>query len=668
MSRPAQISDLPIIEVPSEPVLSPAGGRVVYTLRREDLESDRSLTRLWTVALDGDPTPRPLTNGPDDSGAVFSPDGTRIAFLRDGVPWMLRLDGGEPEPVARETSFPHGASALAWSPDGTRLAVAADAEPDARPTRCPTDHGPEQASAPIEVRLLGDLRDGIGYVPRLRQQLFCVSMSTGAVWRIAGSEFGIGSFAWSPDSSEIAYTASPPGAEELDMRSAVHCVPVSADDDATASEQARVLAFETGHAVTVSYSPDGGALVVLGYPGEPRGHACIYVVDRDTGEVTRIAPELDRNAEPGDEDAGGVPVLLSSGEVLFSVSDAGRAQLYVASASGSPARVVPATTGIRTVSGFSCAGHGVVAVVAAAQSFGEVTYIDMRTPDSSVELTNHGASHSHVDLLSPQRRVFEISDGHRIDAWVIRDPSIRGEGPLLLDVHGGPQYAWNGIAHPSYLYHQELAARGWTVLLLNPRGSDGYGEACWTAVNGAWGEADLNDFLEPLDELVAEGIADPDRLVLSGYSYGGFMSCNLPGRDPRFAAAIAGGPISDLISVAGTASNAFVTSRYELELFPWRPEDRKRLWELSPLSRAERVRTPTLLLQGAADTACPIGQSQQWLQALQEQGVPSEMVVYPGAGHAFIFEGRPSHRIDYARRIVEWAERWAGPVEMVDAG
>ena len=142
-----------------------------------------------------------------------------------------------------------------------------------------------------------------------------------------------------------------------------------------------------------------------------------------------------------------------------------------------------------------------------------------------------------------------------MQGWLVRDPERDGPRPLLLDVHGGPHNAWNAAADEIHLYHQELAARGWAVLLVNPRGSDGYGEAFYDAVHGAWGVADANDFLEPIDALVAEGLADPERLAVTGYSYGGFMTCYLTGHDDRFEAAVAGGVVSDLVSMYGTCDD-----------------------------------------------------------------------------------------------------------------
>ena len=231
-------------------------------------------------------------------------------------------------------------------------------------------------------------------------------------------------------------------------------------------------------------------------------------------------------------------------------------------------------------------------------------------------LTDHGAALADVELFEREERTFTISDGTEVHGWLVRDPELTGPRPLLLDVHGGPHNAWNGAADEMHLYHQELAARGWTVLLVNPRGSDGYGEAFYDGVNGAWGVADANDFLEPIDQLVAEGLADPERLAITGYSYGGFMTCYLTAHDDRFAAAVAGGVVSDLVSMDGTCDDGACLSSFELGGTPW--EQPERYAAMSPLTRVADVRTPTLVLHGGGDLSCDLGQAQQWHTSLRE--------------------------------------------------
>ncbi len=346
---------------------------------------------------------------------------------------------------------------------------------------------------------------------------------------------------------------------------------------------------------------------------------------------------------------------LDGDTVLFCVRDRGCTHLYAAPADGSGTpRPVLAGAG-RVVSGLSAAAGVAAVVLATPASYGEIVTVDLATGAQTVR-TNHGASQAGVELFTRTEREFTISDGTVVSGWLIRDPARDGERqPLLLDIHGGPHNAWNGAADPVHLYHQELAARGWTVLILNPRASDGYGEDFYNGALRSWGTGDADDFLEPLDALVAEGIADPDRLAVTGYSYGGFMTCYLTSRDGRFAAAVAGGVVSDLTSLAGTSDCGHLLGDLE---WGGTSADAAKLAPQSPFTEVASVRTPTLILHGGADVRCPVGQAQQWHTALRELGVPTRLVLYPGASHLFILDGAPSHRIDINQRIADWVEQY----------
>jgi CubicO group peptidase (beta-lactamase class C family)/poly(3-hydroxybutyrate) depolymerase len=334
--------------------------------------------------------------------------------------------------------------------------------------------------------------------------------------------------------------------------------------------------------------------------------------------------------------------------------------VYAAPTDGS-ATPRPVVTGAgRVVSGLSVSGGRAAVALATRDSYGEIVVVELGSGAETV-ITGHGASQhgagaDEVRLYARQEREFAISDGGTVQGWLIRDPDAAGPGPVLLDVHGGPHNAWNGAADPAHLYHQVLAERGWTVLIVNPRASDGYGEAFYAATTGAWGVSDALDFLEPLDALVAEGIADPARLAVTGYSYGGYMTCYLTSRDGRFAAAVAGGCVSDLRSMAGTSDEGHGLSDSE---WGFKSPAGRDFSASDPIDRVTDVRTPTLLLHGDADIRCPVGQAEQWHAALRELGVDTQLARYPGASHLFILDGLPSHRIDYNQRVVDWVEQYA---------
>jgi dipeptidyl aminopeptidase/acylaminoacyl peptidase/CubicO group peptidase (beta-lactamase class C family) len=653
VTRRQRIDDLTTFAVPEQPALSPDGSQVAYVLRTNDADTDAVVRALWRVgAREGEP--EQLTRGQSDVAPAWSPDGSKIAFLRaqDGPPqlWLLPAAGGEPEQL---TTLPLGAGAPLWSPDGSRIAFAAPVDISAEAGEDDQARA-RRAAAPIEADRLDYQADGTGLLRSIRKHLHVLEVDSRQCQQVTSGDWHAGDPGWSPGSDRLAFAAATAPDADLTAREPVYVL-----DVAGGPAEPELAGLADGIGGPVVWLPDATGLLVVGNTGSPSTHNKLLRVPFDHSAVTDLAAALDRNVMPG---APGYPGALPqfSGDkqtVLFSIRDRGCTHVYSVPAAGGTASPVVTGAG-RNVVGLSVSGTVAAVVLATPSSFGEVVVVDLAAGSESVR-TGHGASLADVELFTREEREFTISDGTVVHGWLIRDPARGGQpGPLLLDIHGGPHNAWHGAADPVHVYHQELAARGWTVLLLNPRASDGYGEQFFTASLGKWGEADARDFLEPVERLVAEGVADPARLAVTGYSYGGFMTCYLTSRDSRFAAAVAGGVVADLVSMTGTSDAGHFLSEYELAGQPW--ADPQRYAVLSPLAQVANVHTPTLIVHGTADVRCPIGQAEQWHTALRERGVPTRLVLYPDASHLFILGGKPSHRIDFNRRVLDWVEQYAG--------
>ena len=653
--RPLQPDDLVAIRTVADAQLSPDGSRVAYTLTEIDMGEDGYRATVWLVPAQGG-EPVQLTRGPKrDSAPRWSPDGAWLAFLsdRDGQAaqlYLLPARGGEPRKL---TSLAYAAGPAVWSPDGTRIAFAA---------RVPKETPPDNAAArarwaerPRVVTKAQYKADGLGYVFDATSHLLVLSVADGTVTQVTHGDGDAVAPAWSPDSKRIAFSRARGGIADFSL---FDIWVIDADGGG-----ARRVTEDVGRATSPAWSGDGAWIACYGQdaqePGMGDPMARVWLVPAAGGAPRRLTAGFDRQVVllPRPAVTPGAVWSTDGGTVTFVAADSGNAHIV---------RVSVADGSTRTV----VAGERQVLYASAAATAGRIAFIatDPHTPsdvfvcawDGTAErrLTRvNEALLSQLALPRVERRAFASPHGGTIEGWLIRPTSRSGPAPLVLDIHGGPASFHGNLFSLGYFYRYVLASRGWAVLALNPTGSGSYGKAFAHGIRGRWGEYDLPEQLAAVDALVADGIADADRLAVAGYSYGGFMASWTITHTDRFKAAVVGAPVIDLESFHGTSDIGMWFAPWEMQgdLVTHRDTYRR----LSPINYVERVTTPTLVLHGEADGRCPIGQGEELFIGLVAAGrVPTEFVRYPGAGHLFLGNGRPSHRLDFTRRVIAWLERY----------
>ena len=325
-------------------------------------------------------------------------------------------------------------------------------------------------------------------------------------------------------------------------------VPLYTIDVSGGFAKPELVALADGIGTPTAWTPDGSALIVVGTPSVPFGHLRLLRVPLDPGRaVTDLAGSLDRNVMPGGPGyPGGLPTLTDGGAtVVFCVRDRGCTHVYAAAAdgSGTPKPVVAGAG--RVVSGLSVSSRprepGGTAAVALAtpDSYGEIVVVDLASGAETV-ITTHGAGQAEVELYARQEREFTISDGTTVPGWLIRDPDAAGPARCCSTFTAGRTTRGTGPPTRRTCTTRSSPPAAGRCCCSTPAPATATARRSTPPRVGGWGTADAADFLEPIDALVAEGIADPARLAVTGYSYGGYMTCYLTSRDGRFAAAVAG--------------------------------------------------------------------------------------------------------------------------------
>ena len=641
--QPLALSQYLEMETVSDPRISPDGKRIVYTRGWIDKVGDRRRSSLRIMNADG-ARDRRLTDG---GGARWSPDGARILFTAPGEPegsqlfvrWM-DAEGA----TTQVTRLQNGPSNPRWSPDGKWIAFTsrvndkaefAGVELPARP------EGAEWTAAPKVVERAAYKRDRAGYVDTGYAHVFVVPADGGTPRQLTRGAWNHSAPRWSPDGSELYLTSFRD--DEADrpehwQESEIYAVSAATGD-------VRRLTSRRGEDSGPVPSPDGSLIAYTGIDAhrDTYRNRKIYVMNRDGSGSRVVSGDYDRQT-------GAMTWAPDGSGLYFSASRDGYRQLHFVSVDGG---VTQLTEGKHMFSLSSFSGDGTaVGVVSSAHEPGDVYRFSLADPGAAARLTAVNADALERAELGEVEEVWYESDGgFRVQGWIVKPPDFdpSRKYPMMLVIHGGPHGMYNGSFNFAF---QEHAANGYVVLYTNPRGSTGYGTAFANAINHDYPGADFPDLMNGVDEMLSRGYVDEDNLFVYGCSGGGILTSYIVGNTDRFAAASANCPIVNWMSAMGTSDATSYMRTFEKPFW----EDPAEWIDRSSIFYVGNVKTPTMLLTGEMDLRTPMGQTEEFYQALHYVGVPTVMIRFQGEWHGT--SSRPSNFMRTQLYLRKWFEKW----------
>jgi dipeptidyl aminopeptidase/acylaminoacyl peptidase len=639
--RPLSADDIYNLKEIRDPQRSPDGKWVAYTVTRAIRDSDKNDTDVWMVSWDGRQQIQ-LTFSPDsESTPRWSPDGKYLAFVssrqgaKGGQIWLLNRAGGE---AFKLTDVKGGVSEYQWSPDSTRFVLAVT-DPDPAETDV-EKKDPPKTPKPIVVDRYRFKQDVRGYLDTRRSHLYLFDIASKKSEPLTAGSFDESSPGWSPDGTQIAFIRRHGDADvDKDPNQDVFVVAARAG-----AEPRRVTMTTAGESGPIAWSPDGRMLSFL-LGDEVKYSAYVQsklvVMPATGGRPRSLTDELDRPVRSPEFSRDGA-------SIIFGLVD-DRAE-HVARVPVSGGRVERLITGRRVISSFSGGSDGALAVLASTAT--DLPEIHALESGTLRRLSRHNDPWIANILLGTTEDFTSISkDGTEVHGLIVKPPTYSAgrKYPTLLRIHGGPN---SQDAHAFNFERELFAANGYVVVAVNYRGSNGRGNAYQKAIYADWGNKEVMDLLGAMDHVVKAGVADPDRLGIGGWSYGGILTNYTIATDSRFKAATSGAGSSNQITMYGT--DQYVT-QYDLEIGPpWKAQD---LWiKISyPFFHADRIKTPTLFMGGEKDFNVPITGSEQMYQALRSLGVDTQLVVYPNQFHGITI---PSYKKDRLERYLVWYNKY----------
>ena len=638
------------LEYATDPQIASDGEHIAYVRRSNDIMTDRTRSNIWLLRADGSDH-RPLLSGTANySSPRWSPDGTRLAYLsneeRGSQLYVRWMDTGQ---TALLTNIQNSASNISWSPDGQIIAFNMNVEFDSKPFSVSMPDKPEGADWSPAFKYVTETRyqaDGSGILEPAYSHVFVVPAEGGTPRQLTQGNFNHRSqLSWTPDSEEILFSANRNENWALQSREAdLFAVNLAGE--------LRQITSEPGVETAPQVSPDG-RLIAYGKTDNAKlayRNRYLHVIGVDGSGDKNLSADIDNSLSDWRWDGNSA--------LYYQVTNRGIAEVARVSLDGGHQTIASGMGGESlgrpyTSGSYSAASNLVVVTKGSDTRPADLFAIRNRSETRLTELNEDLLAHKKLGQV--HEIIYDSSiDGEEIQGWYLTPPDYDPEQsyPLILEIHGGPHSAYG----PHFSAEmQRMAAAGYVVFFNNHRGSTSYGERFALLLQNKYSsEYDFADHMSGIDVLIEQGIADPDRLYITGGSAGGIAAAYAIGLTDRFKAAAVAKPVVNWVSKVLTADSGIGQIANQFPGMPW--ENIDDYWQRSPLSLIPNMTTPTLLMTGEADRRTPISETEQMYLALKIQGVDVVMVRVPGSPHGIA--GRPSRLIGKVENILAWFEKY----------
>jgi len=659
--HPITFTDMIGMHRMAEPEISRDGKWVAYTVTTPDMDANRGASNIWIVSTAGGAELQ-LTRSGHDSSPVWSLDGKTLAFLssRSGNSqvYLLSMEGGEAPPL---TKLSTGADIVKWSPDGKTIAFTSSVYPDCvsrsaaalnNDDECNSKRDAEKEKNKVKAHVAERLlyRHWTHWNEGKRSHLFVVpadgsaaprDLTLGADYDIPPDERGgPGDINFSPDSKELCFTAVTDRMEAISTNADLFIVPV-------AGGEAKRITTQQGFDGNPVYSPDGKFIAYHAQltPGYEADRWRVMLYDRQGGKKENLTEGFDRSAEELEWSA-------DSKMIFFTAENETQKPVYAmaARAGAEPKKIIADT--YNTAISFSADGKTLVFermnLAMPAEVFASAS------DGSNVRQLSHqnDAILAALEMNPPETFWFEGAEGTKVQAMLIRPPKFDGtkKYPLLVLLHGGPQTMWSNAW--GYRWNaQVFSAAGYVTLMINRRGSTGYGQKFTDEITNDWGGKAYVDVMNGVDYTLKKySFVDGARMAAAGGSYGGYMADWIATHNGRFKAIVSHASVYDKVSMYATEELWF--EEHDMQGTPWSNPESYRKW--APVTYAGELgkyKTPTLVIAGERDYRVPYTQSLEFFNALQRQGVPSKLVVFPDEGHWVL---KPQNSQFWYKTFLDW--------------